>query len=365
MSKDKQPYRSLSEQDIRDYLAGKISGKKAHEIERFLLNNPFEKEAMEGFEGYVVEDIRHDLDSLRKKIRKENYRTAGFLKIAATIALLLVSIATIWFYMDNFEQPSDLALQDPARKNDHINPQERKVVPPPSVLQDDPVVEEESVSNFEEEPVDQIVSSPEESIVLEQAPVTENSDAMEDQLILSEEGEKVVTNEEVQSVQDNQDIAAGTIQEEEMEIEDSPVNNESQAIAIQGLAATSATANGTRDRRAKRAERMAIAPSEAYAEGTEEALFADRSAAFYRYVDEHLNYPDEARQEGLEGNVILDLFIAASGVVEGIQIVNGISEECNEEAIRLVKEGPAWEPTTQNGTAVKDTLQVTIPFVLP
>ncbi len=69
-----------------------------------------------------------------------------------------------------------------------------------------------------------------------------------------------------------------------------------------------------------------------------------------QYVRDSLQYPEAARREGIEGRVKLRFQIRPDGSLYDFRVEKGLNEECNEEAIRLLKEGPKWEGAGQEAT---------------
>jgi protein TonB len=59
--------------------------------------------------------------------------------------------------------------------------------------------------------------------------------------------------------------------------------------------------------------------------------------AMREFLKQHLRYPKQARQEGLEGTVSLKYTINHLGKVVAVKVVSGLGSGCDEEAIRLVK----------------------------
>lgn len=63
-----------------------------------------------------------------------------------------------------------------------------------------------------------------------------------------------------------------------------------------------------------------------------------------------------------EGVVKLKFTVEADGSVHNIQVVRGISPEHDEEAIRLICEGPAWRPAIINGRRAAQAVRLDVPF---
>lgn len=87
-------------------------------------------------------------------------------------------------------------------------------------------------------------------------------------------------------------------------------------------------------------------------------------ASFKEYLEENLNYPEEAISKGVEGRVVLQLTISPTGNITNIEVKRGLGSGCDEEAIRLVQEGPTWQPATRDGRNVETTIRVRVKFEL-
>ncbi|WP_420316783.1 TonB family protein [Ekhidna sp.] len=88
------------------------------------------------------------------------------------------------------------------------------------------------------------------------------------------------------------------------------------------------------------------------------------SKALKKYLEENLIYPDAARENQIEGNVILELLIGVSGAIESISIKKSLGFGCDQEAIRLINEGPTWNAAQKGGNAVEDKVRVRVKFKL-
>ncbi len=92
------------------------------------------------------------------------------------------------------------------------------------------------------------------------------------------------------------------------------------------------------------------------------ALPAGGYKEFQEYLKRKLEYPEKALKEGKQGNVKVSFTVAEDGSLQNIKVVRGISEECDAEAIRLIKEGPKWYPAIQKGRRTARTVEVSVPF---
>lgn len=77
-------------------------------------------------------------------------------------------------------------------------------------------------------------------------------------------------------------------------------------------------------------------------------------------VMRRVNYPTEARQQGIEGRVTVQFVVNESGDVEKPQIIRGIGGGADEEALRVIRE-TKFEPGIQRGRPV--SVLYTLPIV--
>ncbi len=84
--------------------------------------------------------------------------------------------------------------------------------------------------------------------------------------------------------------------------------------------------------------------------------------AFNKFLSKHIKYPDQARRMGIEGKVFVEFVVDKDGSLTNIHVVKGIGAGCDEEAIRVLKSAPKWEPGKQRGRPVKVRLTVPISF---
>ena len=96
----------------------------------------------------------------------------------------------------------------------------------------------------------------------------------------------------------------------------------------------------------------------------ERALPKGGMKAFYKYVAENLKYPTKARKMGIEGRVVIECVVDKDGSLSDFKIRKGIGGGCDEEAIRVLKSSPKWNPAKQRGKAVKYRMFVPISFKL-
>ena len=81
--------------------------------------------------------------------------------------------------------------------------------------------------------------------------------------------------------------------------------------------------------------------------------------ALIEMLQTHMRYPQSARLQEIEGKVFVGFIVEKNGAVSNVHVLKGLSAECDEESVRVVKMFPKWKPGTQNGKPVR------VKFVLP
>ncbi len=90
------------------------------------------------------------------------------------------------------------------------------------------------------------------------------------------------------------------------------------------------------------------------------AEFPGGHREFKRHLLENYNYPRKARTEGLEGTIFVEVIVEKDGSISDVKIFRGLSPDCDEEAIRIIKLVPKWTPAKKRGEAVRNRIVVPI-----
>lgn len=87
----------------------------------------------------------------------------------------------------------------------------------------------------------------------------------------------------------------------------------------------------------------------------------DQNIPFLPFVLYNTTYPQQAIDNGEEGDVMVEFIVSAEGKIEKCWIKEGVSESLDNEALRVVSAAPYFEPTIVNGEAIR--AQYTVPIV--
>ena len=82
-----------------------------------------------------------------------------------------------------------------------------------------------------------------------------------------------------------------------------------------------------------------------------------------KYLLENMIYPEEMKENGIEGRIFVQFVVTKTGSVKDVTIARGI-DGLNREAIRLVKQMPNWSPGKNNGKEVNVKMVIPIRFSL-
>lgn len=83
------------------------------------------------------------------------------------------------------------------------------------------------------------------------------------------------------------------------------------------------------------------------------------------YMSDNIKYPQKARKEGVQGQVMVAFIVSKDGSLKNIQIAKGVSPELDAEALRVVKMMPKWTPGKNEGKTVDVKYELPVDFKLP
>ena len=99
-------------------------------------------------------------------------------------------------------------------------------------------------------------------------------------------------------------------------------------------------------------------------EGLVAPEFPDGVEALYKYIAENIQYPEQAKADGIEGRVLIRFVVMNDGSIANVEVAKGIGGGCDEEALRVVKGMPNWKPAIYEGNAVNVQYCIPINFKL-
>ncbi|MBM3417491.1 MAG: energy transducer TonB [Bacteroidetes bacterium] len=95
-----------------------------------------------------------------------------------------------------------------------------------------------------------------------------------------------------------------------------------------------------------------------------EAQFKGGEAAMQRWMQENLEYPEISMEMGEQGKVYLKFVVEKDGNITSVEVIKGISRDLDNEAKRLVRAMPLWQPGETRGLKVRSSFTMPINFEL-
>lgn len=343
----------LTREELVAYHKGYLSNKEMHRLEVHLIDCTLCKNALEGIALIEEADFNESLANITNKTGLQSKKVINrkqLFAIAASILLIAV-VSIVYFSLPKTDYK--LAEHQPAKE---------------AIKQ---ALPEKPMEEIEHSPTDTVSEQgPSDELLAEAVPeVPATSQPVQEKDIDTVVGADITTPE---VVADSQIL-------EEIQLAKQNLTSDTTTNPLEEIALTSATVQDTQNIafRAKKAaeptfttDKPAIqeaekaevqtSPLENYIAAAPEK--GDR--AFRRYLKRNLDYPGTAKENNIEGEVILELTIGTDGTVKNIKVVQSLGFGCDQEAIRLIKEGPNWTPGSINGTPQIDKVKITILFKL-
>ncbi len=85
---------------------------------------------------------------------------------------------------------------------------------------------------------------------------------------------------------------------------------------------------------------------------------------FSKWVNERLVYPEIAKENGVQGRVMLQFTVGSDGKVSNVKVLRGVDPSLDKEAVRVVSMSPKWTPGKQRDRNVKVTYTFPVIFQL-
>ena len=85
---------------------------------------------------------------------------------------------------------------------------------------------------------------------------------------------------------------------------------------------------------------------------------------FSKWVNSRLQYPEIAKENGVQGRVTLQFTVEKDGTVTKVKVLRGVDPSLDKEAVRVVSMSPKWSPGKQRDRAVPVTYTFPVIFQL-
>lgn len=440
----------LTPEMMQRYTQGKLSPAEQHAVEKYLLDNPFEAEAMEGIIGNeFLGDVTALQSIITERTSQKETKVIPLWKryygIAAAIAVITVSSFLIvnLFESEKAEQ-EQLAMKDILEESSQENSFDTV-----ETIQEEILIETELEKPDVREAETQIINEKESSLVITQTDYDLDSGGKNNQ----EEASRIAVDEMLALSDDVLETETIEMAEEVMvevidtELEEKPqfVSQNKTDIAKKSLPTRASakqksniTSKKERNERTVRGQITSIEDGmplpgvnvvvkgttigtitdidgyyeiamneedvlvysfvgytseeidgddktvidiSMYADvaqlsevivtgyGTETEVQPYKSArpsvgyySYRKYLKEQLIYPQHALDSAITGKVVVEFEVTTSGALKNFDVRKRLGFGCDEEAIRLIKEGPRWKAAEENGTPITKTVRIKVKF---
>ncbi|MFP4664917.1 MAG: TonB family protein [Bacteroidales bacterium] len=390
------------------YTRGDLNREDAHKVEAHLIDCEMCSDVAEGFAGFESERSltasRNRVSELFEAgIRKKRRQGLTRMLLAASFVILALSSVVMIRNMNTTEVQKEVAVADQMPEKGEKPTKETGIAKDDSL--DNVALNEsgkgESMTSWEPEKKLPAPTETEEEIIQDEEMQTQDNEIA----TIVIEDLHVVENEEVANVELN-------AYEMPEEMEDADTDDNAQEQVNEHLSGgTSGEATSSADRRQKAisdhviSEKSAMPDSEPVRQGEtdsgadleisaeagktaeiamdafeeesdeeaepisfavveEKPEFPGGDTALMNFISTNAEYPDDVRENAIEGRVFVHFVIDTNGRVSNVSVARGVDPALDKEAMRVVRMMPDWKPGKQGGKAVAVTYILPISFDL-
>lgn len=92
--------------------------------------------------------------------------------------------------------------------------------------------------------------------------------------------------------------------------------------------------------------------------------FPGGDGAMMKFINRERRYPHDAYQAGVEGRVLCSFIVHPDGSISNTEVLRGVDESLNNEAVRIIGRMPKWVAGKIGETKVSVYCILAIPFRL-
>jgi TonB family protein len=94
------------------------------------------------------------------------------------------------------------------------------------------------------------------------------------------------------------------------------------------------------------------------------ALYPEGEAALLKFIIDNTIYPLKAKEQGIEGTVLLSFVVEKDGAITNVEPTNKTHYLLEEEAIRVISDIRYMEPAMLDGILIRFKMRIPVRFVL-
>lgn len=383
--------KTYSAADIERYHAGQMPAHEMHALEKAALDDPFLADAVEGYQFSATPAA--DLQSIRERLfekqdenkRRTVWMVPQWLKVAA---ILLVLAGGTWLALSGLQQDNDsLAIQekpeeltrfnetkpdsvasktDPARPDNQVFSNTNQGNEPAEAAPAKPArnaVAARKTKKPEARQPAAIALTPTVDVTASTQPILNNDSILLNRVAMNDRNNAERSNAKVRGIENrNADMRNRSMpmpeNNNQVRNQDGYYRNPPDTAAViamgtdrKSIADTSQQINIVmQPAKDEVAEVVVLGNSRKAKEGMMRRVVVDSLepaegwASFDDYIASNIKEPEEIRYKKLPGGEVeLSFDVNRKGEPVNIAVVKSLCTKCDEEAIRLLKEGPKWK----------------------
>lgn len=365
--------------DIQRYHSGKMSPQERHALEKAALDDPFLADALEGyiFTSTPVEDLAKIQSKLDEKLNRKKvvpiFEKYKWISVAA-IVVIIAGAGWLVYNISESGKSADIAVQrekDSSANSNYSRPNQTVATDSisasgltneqsPSNNSEKTKLEAHTTKNNREKVIpqkhvnsDKEITANKKEVVQEIAAPAVIQNEVADNNSLTNVELKKVTSDKTSSANartklTSEDVHARAPAAKDMAVPQTAATGKvngvndtikNMNVVLQPLPMDSASLQaviigyGKQKKSAEKYPRVIIdtlEPAEGYVK-------------FDDYITSNLKAPEELKIKSLSGEVQLAFDVDKNGQPVNITVVKSLCQTCDEEAIRLLKEGPKWK----------------------
>lgn len=86
--------------------------------------------------------------------------------------------------------------------------------------------------------------------------------------------------------------------------------------------------------------------------------------ACYKYIEENINYPEDAKKQHINGKVYVQFIVKKDGTIANSHVIKGVHPLLDKEAIRVIESMPKWKPGEEKEVPVNVQYTLPVKFTL-
>ncbi|WP_128545729.1 TonB family protein [Larkinella soli] len=390
---------SLTADDLRRYRAGELSPAEQHRVERLLLENPLYADALEGLDQMERQAVSPDRvrDDLRQRLKNRVERTPTrrlplWLPAAAASVVLALSIGLYLRLQTQPEKAAGQNLRLSERPNPTTAPAPDPAVPSRPTLPDDRVMARRTPSKPQPErpgrhrdeaaseapfppataPLPALPApasaAPESTgprlVSISGRVVGPDLKPLAGAVVSSRDGRRIVTTDTAGRFQFNLVPATDTLQfrylgyqSESRPAGQVPAGDIRLLPDLKGLQESLAGVARTR------VQQLQVAIPARTASARPQGATAPPDYA--DYLSKNRKVPAGEQGKSISGTVRVRFLVNPDGSLSRFSVVRSLAPAYDEEAVRLIREGPRWRPALENGRPSAQFAEQDVPFEAP